>query len=56
MSPEQITGRDYDTKVDIWSLGIVLIELAEGDPPFINESPLRAMFMVQTSPEPRLKN
>ena len=38
MAPELIKGeRRYDTKVDIWSFGIVAMELTNGDPPYINE-------------------
>jgi len=29
MSPELIHGNNYDTKVDIWSLGIMCMEMAE---------------------------
>jgi len=28
MSPELILKQDYDEKVDIWSVGIIAIELA----------------------------
>ena len=33
MSPEVISRLPYGTEVDIWSLGITLLELAEKDPP-----------------------
>jgi len=35
MAPELILSADYTNKVDIWSLGIVMVELAEGDPPYM---------------------
>lgn len=34
MSPEVISGADYDFKFDIWSLGISLIEIVQGHLPF----------------------
>ena len=38
MAPELIRGeRRYTTKIDIWSLGIFAMEMADGDPPYINE-------------------
>jgi len=55
MSPELIHGNNYDTKVDIWSLGIMCMEMAEGEPPYIELTPLRALFMITTKGIPPLK-
>jgi len=55
MSPELIHGNNYDTKVDIWSLGIMCMEMAEGEPPYIDLTPLRALFMITTKGIPGLK-
>ena len=36
-------------KADIWSLGITIIELATGNPPFADQDPRRAIFLIPRS-------
>ena len=47
MSPEIISNKNYNKKTDIWSLGITAIEIAEGNPPFNNLNPIKAMFWIK---------
>jgi len=55
MAPEVIRGQAYGIKVDIWGLGIMLMEMAEGDPPYMEHPPLRALFLITTKGIPPLK-
>eukprot|EP00924_Labyrinthula_sp_SR-Ha-C_P008802 maker-scaffold_2-snap-gene-3.53-mRNA-1 protein AED:0.02 eAED:0.02 QI:77/1/1/1/1/1/5/81/440 len=56
MAPELIQSLPYNAKIDVWSLGITLIELAEGDPPLILDyGPFKAMLLIATGPPPLLK-
>ncbi|XP_055629310.1 STE20-like serine/threonine-protein kinase isoform X3 [Toxorhynchites rutilus septentrionalis] len=59
MAPELVlceTFRDnpYDFKVDIWSLGITLIEFAQMEPPNSEMSPMRVLLKIQKSDPPKL--
>ncbi|GAX15740.1 serine/threonine kinase 3 [Fistulifera solaris] len=54
MAPEVIRESHYDGRADVWSLGITVIEMAEGAPPHANLHPLRAIFVIPTKPAPTL--
>jgi len=56
MAPELIRGQNYDQKVDVWSLGIMIMEMAEGEPPYMDFPPLRALFLITTKGIPPLKD
>ncbi|KAF5301527.1 hypothetical protein FQR65_LT08831 [Abscondita terminalis] len=60
MAPEVVlceTFRDnpYDYKVDIWSMGITLIEFAQMEPPNHEMSPMRVLLKIQKSDPPKLE-
>ncbi|CAL8086798.1 unnamed protein product [Calicophoron daubneyi] len=56
MSPEVISRKPYGTSVDVWSMGVLLIEMVDGEPTYFSEPPLRVMRRIQDEAVPHLAN
>ncbi|XP_032820973.1 serine/threonine-protein kinase PAK 4 [Petromyzon marinus] len=56
MAPEVISRLPYGPEVDVWSLGIMVIEMVDGEPPYFNEPPLQAMRRIRDNVPPKMKN
>ena len=56
MAPELIKKqKQYNSKVDIWSFGIFALEIANGEPPYINEPvQARILYKIQNKDPPSI--
>jgi serine/threonine protein kinase len=57
MAPEVVKQQNYGAKIDVWSLGILVIELTgiENGPPYMDEEPLTVFYKIAANGTPTLK-
>ncbi|XP_053860067.1 serine/threonine-protein kinase PAK 1-like [Vidua macroura] len=55
MAPEVVTGQPCGPKVDIWSFGIMGIEMVEREVPYWNETPVSPQLLIDIRGTPKLQ-
>ncbi|MCJ8743820.1 hypothetical protein PDJAM_G00098650 [Pangasius djambal] len=56
MAPEVISKTPYGTEVDVWSLGIMVVEMVDGEPPYFSDTPIAAMKRLRDEAAPSVRN
>lgn len=55
--PTRQMGPDgYNSRCDVWSMGITCIEMAEMQPPMFDLHPMRALYLIPKNPPPKLND
>jgi serine/threonine-protein kinase OSR1/STK39 len=55
-APETLEGDSFDSRIDIWSLGITALELANGCPPYADQTPAKTIKLILEDEPPSLKS
>lgn len=55
MAPELIRGNEYGSEVDVWSMGITALEMADGEPPWIDLPVMKALLQIISGDSPSVK-
>jgi serine/threonine protein kinase len=55
MAPEVIKDKQYTANADIWALGIVLIEMIDRAPPYVDEEPIKALSLIVENGVPAVR-
>jgi serine/threonine-protein kinase len=56
MSPEQLAGKKIDGRSDLFSLGVMLYQMACGKLPFEGDSMAQLMFRIANEPHPDIRS
>lgn len=43
-------------QVDVWSMGIMVVEMVDGEPPYFSETPVAAMKRLRDELAPTVRN
>lgn len=47
MAPEMLSGTNYDLKIDVWSVGILMYEMITGIKPFFGNNHIELLEKIQ---------
>lgn len=56
MAPEVVRQEPYNNKIDVWSLGILAIEIIDGLPPYMELPPIEALYKIASVGKPQVSN